>query len=183
MTERLASRHSLITQGLRTYMDAKFEGQKVRSRAKWFESGEKSSKYFHALVAARRLASSISSVQRENGQMVSSTEEMIAEACLFYQKLYRAGSVDISSQDTLLDCVSSSLTAEQVQLLEAPFSTKEVLMAISHSSSHSSPGRDGLPFSFYKTFAGVLVGPLVELYNQVWLKARFNHLLCLVLFP
>ena len=47
-------------------------------------------------------------------------------------------------------------------------------MAIRHSSSHSSPGRDGLPFSFYKTFAEVLAEPLAELCNQVWNKGKIQ---------
>ena len=73
----------------------------------------------------------------------------------------------LESQDTLLDCLDSTLSPEQVQALEAPFTRDNVMRAIKHSSSSSSPGRDGLPFSFYKVFGEHLAELLTELYNQV----------------
>ena len=66
--------------------------------------------------------------------------------------LYSAGPVVVESQDILLGCLDSTLSPEQVQALEVPFTIEEVMRAIKHSSSSSSPGRDGLPFSFYKVF-------------------------------
>ena len=38
-----------MSKNIRALYDQKSEGAKVRSRIKWFEEGEKSSKYFHDL--------------------------------------------------------------------------------------------------------------------------------------
>ena len=154
----------------------------MRSRAKWFELGEKSSKYFHALVAACRLSSSISRLQTSEGHLVSGTNSVVGVAGSFYEKLCSAGPVVAESQDTLLSSLDYTLSLEQVQALEAPFTIDEVMQAIKHSSSSSSPGRDGLPFPFYKAFGECFAELLTELYNQVWTvgKIQSSALSCVI---
>ena len=88
----------------------------------------------------------------------------------------------VESQDILLGYLDSTLSPEQVQALEAPFTIEEVMRAIKHSSSSSSPGRDGLPFSFYKVFGECLAETLTELCNQVWTvgKIQASALSCVI---
>ena len=76
----LLAKCSQLSQDLHALLDYRFEGQRVRSRAKWFESGEKSSKYFHALVAACKLSSSISKLQTDGGLVVTGTKNVVCEA-------------------------------------------------------------------------------------------------------
>ena len=76
----LLAKRSQLSQGLRALLDYRFEGQRVRSRVKWFEVGEKSSKYFHTLVAACRLSSSISKLQTDWGLVVTGIKNVVYEA-------------------------------------------------------------------------------------------------------
>ena len=71
--------------------------------------------------------------------MVTGTKNVVCEAQSFYEGLYSAGPVVAESQDALLDCLDSTLSLEQVQALETPFTSHEVMRAIKHSSSSSSP--------------------------------------------
>ena len=107
-----------------------FEGLRVRSRARWIEAGEKSSAYFHRLIAARRLSSSITKVLASDGSLVSSIEDVIAEARGFYEQLYASSPTSTADQDTLLSCITSRLTQDQASALDNPISPVEVANAI-----------------------------------------------------
>ena len=61
-----------------------FHGLRVRSRTKWFEQGEKSSSYFHKLIAGRRMSSRLKGLKNSSGEVVSSMEEITSICSNFY---------------------------------------------------------------------------------------------------
>lgn len=56
------------------------------------------------------------------------------------------------------------LTKEQADMLEAPLSTDDIKLALSHFEKVKAPGSDGLPIKFYAHFSDTLIPRLLALY-------------------
>ena len=67
----------------------KAKGYQIRSRAKYVEDGERSTKYFLGLEKQRQSYNCISSLKNANGQYVHSDKEILDTARQYYSKLYR----------------------------------------------------------------------------------------------
>src|SRR4051812_13758449 len=162
LKERLDTLAELTTTTLST-----FEGLRTRARAKWLEEGEKSSSYFHRLIAARRLSTSISKLSTPAGDIVSTVAEVTATCRNFYKNLYSRGEVSTDNQNSLLSFLKTSLSPEESVELDNAITSSEVIEAIRASANSSSPGQDGLPFEFYKAFAPMLAPFLASLFTDL----------------
>ena len=145
----------------------KVEGYAIRGKVKWLEEGEKPSSYFHRLIRAWQVKLSMVKVKCGDGSIVTRPDGILGEARQFYQRLYSRGVVSADAQDEILQSVQSSLTLNQQSDLEKPIELQEVLSAIQEASSQSSPGKDGIPYGFYKRFKKEIAPILVQIYNEV----------------
>ena len=64
------------------------EGAKIRSRAKWFEEGEKPNGYFFRRENQRAVKNSFESLVNSQGQEVSSKANLESIRVDFYNNLY-----------------------------------------------------------------------------------------------
>src|SRR4051812_5239995 len=161
LAARTSTKERLEHQATRT-----FQGLRVRSRTKWFEQGEKSSSYFHKLIAGRRMSSRLRGLRNSSGIVVSSMEEITGICSDFYSHLYSATPTVPESVNTLLHSSLPSIPAHSSNSLESDITPEEVSQAILSSVNNSTPGTDGLPFEFYKTFSHILASPLASIFNQ-----------------
>ena len=67
-----------------------------------------------------------------------------------------------------------TLTPEQNEALAAKISKQEILEAITSMANGKSPGSDGLPPEFYKTFSHLLVDDLLEVYGDIFSNERMS---------
>jgi exonuclease III len=177
----LSSLHQDLKGKLATQLQKKFDGERIRSRAKWVEGGEKSSKYFHKLIAAKRISSSITRIKKCDGSIVSSTADLCSEVHNFYKDLYSQGLVNENAQSKLVSYIHTKLSTLQIEKLEDPISLFEVKNAISFAPLNKTPGADGLPFEFYKAFAELLAPFLQNLFNQWFQEGNVSSSFKLVL--
>ena len=82
---------------LQHLLQDKFEGWRIRSRAKWVEQGERSTRYFHRLLAARRTANYISKLRTPAGTLVSDIDDITKTARSFYETLYSKGTTSVQA--------------------------------------------------------------------------------------
>jgi len=162
----LIERDQLFDQ-LEEHLQHSFQGTRIRSRARWLESGEKPSAYFHRLMAARRTSSRISKLLLPDGSTTSEIDSITDAARSFYQNLYMAGDVSVTDQDNLLSSLQQHLTEDQSLSLEADITPAEVAEAVKLSPHNSAPGCDGLPFEFYQTFSDTFSPFLASLFNDI----------------
>src|SRR5208282_3315652 len=118
------------------------------------------------LLAAKRISTAISCLTDKTGTDKSDLESLLNISKQFYQDLYASGPSCLTSQSTLLQCLQRTISDDLRQKLERPISEDEVLQAIQSAASNSAPGKDGLPFEFYKAFAPMLAPTLASLFNQ-----------------
>lgn len=141
------------------------QGAKVRSRVKWAEEGETSSRYFLNLEKRRGASDWISGMKSPDGLVLTGIDDICDSWRDFYSSLFTACPIDPVAQADLLSNVSLSLTAEQSALCEGHLAQDEVHAALLGMARNKSPGSDGLPMEFYLSFWDVLGSDLVEVFN------------------
>ena len=81
-----------IKQQLDEYYAKKARGYQIRSRARWVEEGEQSTKYFLGLEKSRQSFNCISSLKDSNGHTALTDNEILDVAHSFYTDLYKSKS-------------------------------------------------------------------------------------------
>ena len=141
--------------------DYKFQGIVLRSRARWAEKGEKNSRYFLNLEHRNKSNNCISEIITSNGDTLTHTQDILAEARSYYAGLYsKVKTNDILAFFNNLNKNTETLTADQRFFCEGLLSFSDCKTALLSMANNKTPGSDGLPVEFYKTFWNE-IGPLV----------------------
>ena len=141
------------------------QGATVRSRATWYEKGEKSNKYFLNLESHKKAKSSVRKVFNKDGILITAILQEIEQ---FYSDLYKADSLKPS--ENLLNSFLANpeiprLTAENAQTCEGKLTVAECLKSLQLFENNKSPGDDGLTAEFYKAFWNIVGNLMVESLN------------------
>ena len=105
-------------------------------------------------------------------RLVSDTDGILKETKNFYESLYTAEDTDPNAQEEMFAHIDKTITEEQNEALSANINKREILEAITSMANGKSPGSDGLPPEFYKTFEHLLVDDLLEVYGDVFSNER-----------
>jgi len=140
------------------------QGAKVRSRIKWAEEGETSSRYFLKLEKRGSL-DWISAMKESDGAVVSDLDGISNSWSDFYSTLFSACHIDQMVQADLLSNVFSSLPADQASVCDGYLTVGEVRSALNGMARGKSPASDGIPMEFYLAFSDTLGSDLVDVLN------------------
>jgi len=139
------------------YISKETLGYIIRSRTKYYEEGEKNTKYFLALEKIRGDSKTIKTLITEDGSQVSDPKSILEEEKEFYSKLYTSHRSQLPDfEDKKWEFMEGlnipQINQEEAESLEKPITEDEVLQAISLSADNKSPGTDGLGNEFYRAF-------------------------------
>lgn len=155
-----------IKRELREMEDARANKLIFWSRAKRVQLGEKPSSYFLNLQKRICAERTLSSVALDNGT-TSSDPKAILHACTeFYGKLYDEDASRLSSIDEVFDELKDlehpTLSPEDKDLLDSPFTQEDLKKALHQLNLKKCPGTDGLSPKFYLAFWDFLAPNLVR---------------------
>lgn len=130
-------------------------------KTKWYNEGEKSTKYFLRLLN-RSAPDVFTSLIDSNGREINDQNEIEKEIVDFYKTLYenydKSKLEDVEYNDAFFDKISPVPEQEQSKV-SAPITLEELGKTLA-SCKDSAPGPDGIPYSYYKAFWR-LVGPIL----------------------
>ena len=133
------------------------EQLRMKSGIKWREAGERSTKFFLNLIASKTNSSmSHKGFLDTNGVLVSNNKDVTDHAKNFYASLYADKSVKIDD-GFFANC--PCLGDEEQERIGNGISMDELKRTLK-TCKDSTPGLDGIPYSFYKIYANLLL-PLV----------------------
>lgn len=165
-TDQWLQNLTAVEETVTTSVRRRLEARRVRSRSKWVEEGERSTRYFFRCMRARSSTRLLKELRTNTGEVVTDVGEVLTAAADFYTDLFSdPGEPDLDAQEELLGCFDKRITEGMFDILEAEITAEEVADAIKHSPLNSSPGPDGIPFEFYKRFSTDLSIILAELFN------------------
>ena len=134
-------------------IDLEVRGAITRSRVRWTEEGERSTKYFFGLEKSNGKKKSISKLIDNDGNELTDQNNISSHVVNFYQNLYNS----TNPSPTEIDNYVTSSELEQIpqeitETLEGPISLHEMDAIVNKLTNNKSPGWDGLSAEFYKTF-------------------------------
>lgn len=142
------------------------ESARIRSRIKWAEEGETSSRFFLRLEKKAGSDNWIPAMRCADGSLASDIDSICSSWVDFYSALFTVGEVDSNIQADLLSNLSARLPDDARAHCEGLLSLDEVLTALKGMAHNKSPGSDGLPMEFYLAFWETLGSDLVEVLNS-----------------
>jgi len=128
------------------------EGAPIRSRAKWFEEGEKPTRYFFRRENQRAAKNSFESLINSQGQETLSQIDMESILVDFYKNLFSKDNLDLHVQESLIDDLEFTLSDYERVSCEGDLTKDELFVALGSLQTGKSPSSDGLPTEFYRAF-------------------------------
>ena len=127
------------------------------SKAKWFEYGKKSNKFFLNLNKSRQNQKLIKKIR--NDEKVFVGQDQVSKGITeFYRELYSSQPTEQNNEDNFYKNWPK-LSEEQAKFLDNDLNLKELQEALS-SCKDSSPGPDGIPYVVYKKYWRFM-GPII----------------------
>ena len=143
----------------------KTKGMIFRSKVKWYEEGEKNTKYFYSLEKARYNAKTCYKLIDEEGQEIENQDKILEVQKSFYQNLYsKDEEVSFDMKNTSGIKVPKEIKQAQNQQIEI----KEIEAAIKEMNNNKTPGFDGIPVDFYKVFWTSVKEPFMAMVNDAY---------------
>lgn len=140
---------------LEKIIELRTKGAILRSKSKWYNEGEKNTKYFLNLEKRHYKQGTISQIKTKNGEFVTANEKILNECENFYKNLYSSTSKTNDQNDInfCFECEDErNIYEEDLTACEGELTEKECLEALKDMESEKTPGTDGLPAEFYKVF-------------------------------
>ena len=168
-----------------TLISKEAEGAKIRSRAQWFEEGEKLTRYFFCLERTRAISNSFSSLFDENGIEKTSQQDLENILTRFYQTLFTSDSLDMQIQTDIIDALEFSLTDYECEICEGLFTLDELSATWKGLETRKMSGFEGLSTEFYLCFWDDLGELLLSVLNESFhagslAKSQYEGLLSLI---
>ncbi|XP_058776752.1 uncharacterized protein LOC131651098 [Vicia villosa] len=138
------------TDELIRWNDMEVTSLRQRTKLNWIKIGDDNNTYFQAYLKARHNHKSIQFLQRDDGSIVTSQEDIEAEFLRLYGNLM--GSANMTIQHIDIDAMrrGKQLNNEQRDYLISRVTTEEIKEALQGIGDLKSPGVDGYGANFFK---------------------------------
>ena len=126
----------------------------IRSKARWCEQGERSTRYFFDLEKRNRSNNYITKLKADDRTLVTPTE-ILKEKHRYYQNLYTSTCTNPNDAcfDKFIESPSlSKLTAQLADTSDGRLTKEEWHASLKDISRGKSPGTEGLTAEFYLNF-------------------------------
>lgn len=162
---------------LETFYEKKVEGIIIRSRARWYEHGERSSKYFLNLEKRNHVKKHIRKLDI-NGVLTTDPLKILNEQKRFYQELYQSINRMSNNSETIslfLDNLNiPKLSETDKNSCEGKISAGECYKLLDSFQNNKTPGNDGIPIEFYKKFWSLISDPFINSINECFEKGEMS---------
>jgi hypothetical protein len=172
----LIRRLHMLENKLHEHLVQKYEGSRIRCRAKWRFLSEKPNKFWLRREKSDAIAKSIREMYDPDTNQLTSDPQKIANCIATHlHQTYKHKHINNRDLDILVDNLLRSLdpkVMEELQNIETDISADTVINTINKCPSDTSPGPDGIPYSIYKTIKNEVSVPLAKAFSDIQSRAR-----------
>lgn len=173
IAEELADAQTLLLEEL----FVRIRRHQVLSQKLFYEQGNKLSRLLTRFTQQHTLTSTVHHVTDASSVIHSKNENIAQQFQCFYSKLYNLRSSEPVSlaedtcklliQEFLAQYSPCALSTEEWKALEARLSLEEWKVALKAIKPGKSPGLDGFPAQYYKSFADLLAPGFLKAFNTL----------------
>lgn len=130
--------------------ESKTKAAMFRSKSKFYNEGEKNSKYFFQLEKTKYNQKNRNQlIAPDTGLLVKDPQQILKEEALFFKRLYKKGNAKgiLGNNDSQV-----KINENDKKELDREMSISELSKALSGMENDKTPGEDGLTASFFKVF-------------------------------
>ena len=152
-------------------MQYKTIGAILRSKVRWFEHGERNTKYFLNLEKRNFCQKSVTKLKLKDDTYSYDQLDILQEEKQFYESLYTSKNVDaekFAHSPFFKPDNITPLSQEDKLALENPISPNECLNALKEFTNNKTPGTDGFTSEFYKFFWPELCPEMIASFNYAF---------------
>ena len=154
------------------------KGAIIRSKATWYEKGERSNKYFLNLESHNKSKSSVRKIFNGEGVLITDPQKVQQEIERFYSDLCKSDT--LSPSENMLNSFLKNpdvpkLSQVDVQVCEGKLTVSECFKSLQLFQNNKSPGNDGLTVEFYKAFSNVLGEFMVNSLNDSYDRGELSN--------
>ena len=155
------------------------KGAILRSKAEWYEMGEKSTKFFLNLEKRNSIKNTIRNIfikdSNNNDILCDDEGKILNHAKNFYENLFcRKSEKSFDACSDFLNQVDTpKLSSTQKTSCDQPLEISELSSSLESMPCNKSPGNDGLTVEFYRKFWPLLKDPL---FNSVMYSKEHGFL-------
>lgn len=161
------ARADFFRKRLHEYEREQIQGQQVRCRVQWIESGESSGKFFTAKENIKGARDHITEL-KYRGKTATDTNACLRLTKEFYADLYREQPIDDEASAKVLSSLEKKLTPTDSTFCEGPLTLEECTESLKQLHADKSPGIDGLTAEFYRAFWPTFSQDFIEMANEVY---------------
>jgi len=160
------------------FYDEKVNGLIVHSKARWHEHGEKSTKYFLSLERRNHSRKHIRKLCL-SGVITTNYEKILHSSSQYHKNLYRRKINTVQpgmlqqfpGQDSI-----PKLPEEERLSCEGRITIEEYVKALDTLENGKTPGNDGIPTEFYKTFWSCIASELMtDVFNYSFDSGKMSN--------
>ena len=147
------------------------QGAIIRSRATWYELGEKNNKYFLNLEKSNKKKSSVRKIFTRDGKLTNNPKMIMDELESFYADLYDGSSCPSDSATSMFLDNSRGFPAladDSRKICEGKLGYSEYFSVLGTFPKGKIPGNDGLTIEFYLAFWPLFGRLLVDSLNYAF---------------
>ncbi len=144
----------------------KTRGTIIRSRVRWYEHGERNSKYCYSLEKTNHGKKHVTSLVINNQEKITDPKEILEEEERFFKQIYT--SQNMNPNDSAFNKffkTDIALSEENATSCEGLMSIDECERALMLMKGNKTPGTDGLTAEFYRYFWNAVGKFMVESFN------------------
>ena len=140
------------------------KGAILQSQCRWYDEGEKNTKYFLNLEKRHYKQGTIIQQKTDNDNFITTGKEILEECLSFYKDLYTTKLTNEQDPSIINHFFpkenSVHLSQEEHNSCEGLLMENECLSSLKQMADGKTPGTDGLPTEFYKIFGMIFQTPL-----------------------
>jgi hypothetical protein len=149
----------------------------VRSRAKYFELGERNTSYFLRLEENHQINNVIDKLINDKGQTAEDDFTILKHCHSFYSNLYSSKNPNKNDIENYVKDIKieHKLTLNESNTCEGLIDIKELHQIKSQLKANKSPGIDGLSSEFYKSFWDIMTPLLCDYFNEAYSIGKLGY--------
>ena len=142
-----------IKSKIRECADRERKGIQLRAKARYKHLGERCTKYWFGLKKERLDDTMIPALRQRNKKITQKTSEMTKIAVEHHAELQAKQKLTQDRREAIEELkkdITNKLTQSEVEALKEFTKTEEIVQALKAASNGTTPGKDGIPYEFYK---------------------------------